>query len=82
MRVERDDGEGGIFRAKFFDVVKALEIPGMDIDDDGVVLAVGEGTEKIGEGIDALDVKGCGGSVEERLRESRPGGVFAEEKDL
>ena len=50
-RVESEDGENGILGADFFDVVEALEIPGVDIESDGVIMVGGEGLEEVVEGI-------------------------------
>ena len=60
-RIEGEDGESGVLGANFFDVVKALEIPGVDIESDGVPTFSGESLEKIGERIDAMDCQGVAG---------------------
>lgn len=39
--VERDDRESRIFGANFFDVMKALKIPGVEIEGDGMPSATG-----------------------------------------
>jgi len=55
--VKRDDGEGGIFGADFFDVAEALEIPGVDVDDERVPPSDGEGLEETGKGFEAVDAE-------------------------
>jgi len=56
-RIEGEDGESGVLRADFFDELKALEIPGMDVESDGVPMAGGEFLEEIGEGIETMEVE-------------------------
>jgi len=70
--VESDDGESGIFGADLFDVMEALEIPGMDVNEKGLPTADGERTEKVGEGIETLNIQGCVRSVQKSLRKSGP----------
>ena len=64
-REERDDREGGILGADLFDVVEALEIPGVDVDGQAVPAAESEGREKIGERVHRMDVEGRTGLAEE-----------------
>ncbi len=80
--MESDDGEGGILRTNFFDIVKALEIPGVDVDDDGFPTAESESVEESGEGVQAMDLKRGVWSVEEGAGKFGPGRGFAEEEDL
>jgi hypothetical protein len=55
--VESDDGEGRIFGANFFDVVETLEIPGVNVDDEGMPAANGKRMEKVGERFEAVKTK-------------------------
>ena len=80
--VESDDGEGGILRTNFFDIVKALKIPGVDVDDDGFPTAESKSVEESGEGVQAMDLKRSVWSVEESAGKFGPGRGFAEEEDL
>jgi len=80
-REERDDRQGGIFGADFFDVVQALEVPGMDVDCDSLPAAESEGLEEIGERIHGMDVDERSGFRQEPGN-FVPGRIFAEEQDL
>ena len=55
--VKRDDREGGIFGADFFDVAEALEIPGVDVNYKRVPPADGERLEETGKGFETVDAE-------------------------
>lgn len=80
--MESDDGEGWILRTNFFDIVKALKIPGVDVDDNGFPTAEGESVEEGGEGIQSMNLKRGVWSVEESAGKFGPRRGFAEEEDL
>ena len=80
--VESDDREGWVFGANFLNIVKALKIPGVDVDDDGFPTAESESVEESGEGVQAMDLKQGVWSIEESARKFGPGRGLAEEEDL
>lgn len=80
--INGQDGEGRIFGANFLDVVEALEIPGVDVDNNGMPAAIGKRLEKIRERIQALDVQRATRHFPERLGELGPGSVRAQEENF
>lgn len=80
--IDGEDGEGGIFGANFLDVVEALKIPGVDVDNDCMPVAGGKRLEKLCERIQAADVQRAAWNFPLRLRKLGPGMVFAQEENF
>jgi hypothetical protein len=80
--VQSEKGKNGIAGADFFEVVKAAEFPCVDINDDGLEMAVRKSLKELAERIEAMYSKGNVRRVVERLREAIPGRVFPQEKNV
>jgi len=80
--IEGEDGESGIFGADFIDIVEPLKIPGVNVNEYSVPGTAGEDKKEFVERLGAMNLQGDARSVSQRLRDFRPGEIFAQEKNL
>ena len=76
--IEGQDGERRIFGAHFVDVMKALKIPGMNVEGDGVPAATGQDQEQFVERLGPMSFDAGARSGSEGLREPGPSTIFAQ----
>jgi len=81
-RMQRENREHGIFGTDLVDIVKTLEVPGLDIDSGGVPFTARENEEKLVERLRAMDFESRGSHVREGRSNFGPGEVFAQEENL
>ena len=81
-RMPRENRERGIFGTDLIDIVKTLEVPGLDIDRGGVPFTASKNEEKLVERLSAMDFEIRGSDVREGRSNFGPGEIFAQEENL
>ena len=80
--VKSEYGKRRIFGANLFDVVEALEVPSVNIEDGGVPLAASQNEQKLVERDSSMKFESNLRSICEGLRKQGPGRVFPQEQNL
>jgi hypothetical protein len=80
--MQRKNRERRIFGTDLVDIVKTLEVPGLDIDSRGVPFTASENEEKLVERLRAMDFEIRGRDVGEGRGNFGPGEVFAQKENL
>lgn len=80
--IDGENGQERIFGAEFVDIVKPLEVPGVNVESDGMPAPAGENQKQLIDGLRAMEFDAMTGGGRERLRELGPGEIFAQKQQM
>jgi hypothetical protein len=81
-RAQRKDRQGRILGSDLIDIVESLEIPGMNVERDGVPAATGKNQNELIQGLCPMNLDTRSRSCRQRLRELGPSEIFPQEKKV